>query len=40
MENKKFECPELIVIYFEGELDTDDNISTSGIGDVGFGDLE
>lgn len=40
-KEKKFESPELIIVYFEGDVNTDgDNISTSGIGDIGFGDLE
>ena len=30
MEKKKYENPELIIIYFEGDLATNDVIDTSG----------
>ena len=42
MENKKiFECPELTIVYFEGDLATDDIIdeSNNDIGGIGFEDL-
>ena len=32
--NKKFEKPELDIIYFEGDLATDDLIATSASGDL------
>ena len=40
MENKKFECPELIIVYFEGDLATDDILTTSGIGGIDYSELE
>ena len=30
MEKKKFENPELTIIYFEGNLATEENITVSG----------
>ena len=32
MEDKKFEIPELVIVYFEGELATDDILQNSGPG--------
>ena len=35
MEKKKYENPELEIIYFEGELDTDPIVVSSSEGGVG-----
>ena len=35
MENKKFEIPELVIVYFEGDLATDDILTTSKPGGPG-----